>query len=597
MVNFSDPGKVSIPYEIRASLEHLRHMINGREQPRSEREDSIRNWVRTRDSKEKDALHSWAVAILEDRISRWDSLHEIIRNEDTERLVAVLVSSVLWSNFVREALTKFVLDSFHAIRKEKVGSPEVFGYVKSQTVSLALQAMLEAGMPSKEVENIASLLWELGPVGMPNFNLRIESDFTKLLIERRWCFPHLLWEIWRQNLQGRSLTHWLDTAEGSRELIRFWQVFSRTDAEPFFDLFELLHELQDKYRLSEWEERGKVERLRSILESKPDLLSQSLSLVLSAYGDQSSLVLTLITLGFNQDVFDSLKAIRDRRIGSALGDISRALIAELEGEISESQEKWISYWHRDFRRLLTPDFPRLVSVTWAQDARIELPIYAAFSQADERFSRWILANYALNEGKITRHLLDLLCEEGNSIKSTLLEWAKNRKQQLRIQLGVIDHEAYRREKRTRADLGLILEVNAHGMIQMKRACLIQAKKASIMGKSPRPKWTIDREQLEMLIDFGDGGLYWLYGLGPGILILPARLLRGILAESKADICTLAYSRIANAARPLASFLVYDFISGWIGEISQNKIDIASGEGDPGIGPDLVLRVSVTIGEG
>jgi hypothetical protein len=52
-----------------------------------------------------------------------------------------------------------------------------------------------------------------------------------------------------------------------------------------------------------------------------------------------------------------------------------------------------------------------------------------------------------------------------------------------------------------------------------------------------------------------------------------------------------------AARPLASFLVYDFISGWIGEISQNKIDIVSGEGDPGIGPDLILRVNVTIGEG
>jgi len=76
----------------------------------------------------------------------------------------------------------------------------------------------------------------------------------------------------------------------------------------------------------------------------------------------------------------------------------------------------------------------------------------------------------------------------------------------------------------------------------------------------------------------------------------ARLLDGMLAGKKADTCVVAYSKIANAARPLANFLVYDFMAGWIGEFSQNKIDEAMGRRDLGIGPVFILKVTVHLGE-
>lgn len=603
MVDFSDPRKTPIPspWDMKEFLEELHRLMNVSDRSgrkignHAEIARDVRDWIKDRSLKDKDTLHSWAIAVLEGRTSR-KYLERTYESELWEQRIAILLSGFLWSSFMLEALTKFTTDSFQAVRKERGGSRKIFGYGNAETVSSALQQMLEAGVPPDQVKSIASLLWEFGPTDIDNFHLQIRSEFSKLLIDRGWCFPHLLWEIWRQNLVVKGPTHWHDTDVGSTDLRGFWGVFSRADAEPFFDLFGLLHDLTNKSYMSDWEERGKTDRLKCLLESKPDLLPRALPLILSAYGNRSSLILTLLTLAYTKDVFDALKLIRNKRKESALGDISRALITELEGEIQEAQEKWISYWHRDFRRLLTPDFPRLVSATWAQDARAELPVYAAFSQADDRFSRWILTNYALNERGITRFLLDLLRDEGNAIESTLGAWARNRKRQFRIQLKVVEHEPYRREKRTGADIGLILEIRASRMMQAKRACLVQAKKATVIGKAPRPKWSVEREQLERLIGFGDGGLYWLYGLGPGVLVLPARLLGGMLAGSKADTCTIPYSKIATAARPLASFLVYDFISGWIGELSQDKISEALGEGNSGIGPDFILRVIVTVGE-
>lgn len=84
MVDFSDPGKRSIPYEIRPSLEHLRKLIDQWRGSQSKRHYHVRNWVKSRDFKEKHALHSWAVTILEDRLPKWDSLHDIFHGEAKE---------------------------------------------------------------------------------------------------------------------------------------------------------------------------------------------------------------------------------------------------------------------------------------------------------------------------------------------------------------------------------------------------------------------------------------------------------------------------------------------------------------------------------
>lgn len=536
----------------------------------------------------REKIHSWMVAVLEGRVP----INYKHNNFEKKQELAVLFSYSLWSQDVYDALQEFVIDSF---QKERL-SPKCgnYNWFSGRIESLAFRQMLRANVNSNELEHLASMLWELDSNNINNFRLDINGEFTHILVAQKWCFPHLLWEIWRQSLQRRGLHQWLDTNEELES--SFWNAFSRKDAIPFFDLYDLINKLaKSDYNESEWETYGELERLKSLLESHSNVLLRALPIMLVVHGNNSSLLLTLTTLGYTNDILKKLNDICELHRNSPLGDISQALISEIRGKPSESQEKWMAYKHNDIKCCLTPTFSQLYSRTWLSDVRAEVPICSVFSKTEENFNNWILNNYALNERVITRRLLDLLCEETKKAELMLNAWAREKKQRFNLQLKVVEHEPYRMEKRSGADIGLVLEINAYGLMESRRACIIQAKKQSVVNETPKPKWTIERTQLEKLINFGDGALYWLYGLGPGVLVVPARVIIGMLKGKKKS--SLNFSELVSSSHSITDFLVYDFIAGWIGEISPDKVDMALGEKTPGIGPDFILKIIITVGQG
>lgn len=133
-----------------------------------------------------------------------------------------------------------------------------------------------------------------------------------------------------------------------------------------------------------------------------------------------------------------------------------------------------------------------------------------------------------------------------------------------------------------------LEIESVEAIQVKKPERVQG------GNGWRDAWRIDVAQNQVLLDFSQTAVYWLFGKQGEVFVVPARLLRALIRGSKAESQgskTVGYNDIRSMIVPLEHFLIDLALGIWLGQSSPEKIAIARGEVD-GTKPRLIFEVSI-----
>lgn len=262
------------------------------------------------------------------------------------------------------------------------------------------------------------------------------------------------------------------------------------------------------------------------------------------------------------------------------------------------------------RDLLEPLEP-IAGHTWLNDLALEQAIYLNARQAEREFAVEYARAFARHESMITLRAMEIVAkslnEMGRRLHENMLRINSTRNQRDQWTLEWRDCTPYRQEKKTGADLGILLTVRIAKQFEWKKALLIQVKKMQ-EGKRKsgerfwRGSWLIERAQMETLNNQTDASFYWLMSpedFSPSQRILPASLTMGIVQQATSaniDKPTIGDGAVSRCSHSLAHFLLYDVISGWHGSSNNRLVGFASGDEFPGAPPEYLLRISIQKGK-
>lgn len=536
-------------------------------------------------------LRRWVIAVLHGGRPEPSTM---LHNE----WLALAYAPALWDSGVEEAVrtyAKSILQSAASAREPFATEYPSYGREEKQEVlrrvRTALERLLEAGTPRVDVEALFLHLWE----GNRSFHgsagtLDLNSEFVAFLLVRGLTLPLLALEAHRQGFANVLRAPAAEGVAKDFRIARFAGVADREAFTPLLELWEILDDLETRMRGQGLAVPGVMQRVAEFLERNRDLVMSAFPAVFSAYADNGSLLLTLATRLDGDDFRAELTNLAGRDIPWHVRDACVGLLAALAGGPLLLPADW---GHRLYPEPVVVGSGRAAG-TWIADPGAEALVTAAAARAVEEFGEWFQEQYATQEPGCTARLLTYLERHLRGAGEALRAWARNRGREFALEVTWIDHQPHRREKASGADFGLVLRVEAAAQLALTRGCLVQVKKTQVERETVRSGWVIEREQLELLSAFGDGGLYCLIAPSLPPLVIPARLVAGYIYGSGADKPTLS-AQAASGARPLADFLVHDFIGGWIGEVSPEKLAaVTPGEG-AGAGPAHLLDIRVRIG--
>ena len=221
--------------------------------------------------------------------------------------------------------------------------------------------------------------------------------------------------------------------------------------------------------------------------------------------------------------------------------------------------------------------------TWIGSNPIENTLLQAFSAADVQFSKLLQSEIHSHEEKLTDFFVSYLVSKAVEAQEVIRSWKKALADQpWEISVEHQDASGWR-GKEYSADLAFLLSISSKERMERKKAILVQTKKINVEVSESNisflDSWSVDFLQAERLSTITPFGYYFLYGPhynGTLTRVTPARSVIGIL-NAIGRRSRLPILHVLGASKPLAEFLVYDFIGCWIGDHSHKAIRIAEGE--------------------
>lgn len=243
--------------------------------------------------------------------------------------------------------------------------------------------------------------------------------------------------------------------------------------------------------------------------------------------------------------------------------------------------------------------------TWIDDPRVERIISGAIMKAEQRFCIEYPSAWGHEEERLVSRLLFYLEEELRTAEDKLKDLTVHGMgSPIKISLRYREttkHEEGQRTSTTAAhdvDVAFLLHAEEDGVVKADRACLLQVKKLSRVGREGpwESMLRIDSEQLDSLLQLSASTFYLF--LVPGFdqeecWVMPAHLVRSMLTAGMKG-SALQRSSAHRAHRSLSHWLTYDVIGLWMGDESKETRDRAEGN-HPGRVPRFVVDVIIRKG--
>lgn len=236
--------------------------------------------------------------------------------------------------------------------------------------------------------------------------------------------------------------------------------------------------------------------------------------------------------------------------------------------------------------------------TWIGSDPLENTLLEAFSAADVRFSKLLQSEIHSHEEKLTDLFVATLVGKAVEAQEVIRSWGTAfAYEPWEVSVGCRDAPGWR-EKEYSADLAFLLSISAKERMERKKALLVQTKKINVevseSAISFLDSWSVDFLQAERLSTITPFGYYFLYGPHYNrtcTRVIPVRSVIGIL-NAIGRRSRLPILHVLGASKPLAEFLVYDFIGCWIGDHSHKAIRIAEGEDNQAMAK-YTIRIDIT----
>lgn len=230
---------------------------------------------------------------------------------------------------------------------------------------------------------------------------------------------------------------------------------------------------------------------------------------------------------------------------------------------------------------------------------VENTLLEAFTQADVQFSKLLQSEIQSHEEKLTDLFVATLIGKASKAQEVIRSWGKHLAYEpWEVSFDCRDMGAFRREREYGTDMAFLLSISSRERMEQRKAILVQAKKINVelseSSISFLDSWSVDFLQAERLSSLTPFVYYFLYGPyynGTRTRVMPASSIIGIL-NAIGRRSKLPILHVLHASRPLAEFLVHDFIGCWVGDSSSRMIRVAEGE-DNQAGARYVVRVDIS----
>jgi len=239
--------------------------------------------------------------------------------------------------------------------------------------------------------------------------------------------------------------------------------------------------------------------------------------------------------------------------------------------------------------------------TWICSNAIENTLHEAFCQADIEFSTYLEQEVMSHEERLTGSFVTILCRKGSEVQKLVREWGNNLNiGPWYVSMRYRDVTPKKGEKTLGADMAFLLSVNIRDKMHNKKAILVQSKKINAqMGNSGiqfLASWPVKDTQARKLSSKTPFGYYFLYGPNfdnTRTRVISCNSVLGLLSASNRA-ASIPLAQTMSTSRSLADFLLYDFIGCWVGDETDEIIQIAEGE-HPKIGVRYIIDISISHG--
>jgi hypothetical protein len=204
-------------------------------------------------------------------------------------------------------------------------------------MALALEVMLASGVAEEKVVALAALPWEEDAIGCNSAHLEFTGGYARMLLRHRWHTAWIAWELYRQGLVARTSAGWIKTPPKYPDLSHVWSGVDWERTLDFLELYRLLDEADALSHTPGLRSSGALARVLGFLRDREQLFAATVPVILSGYGTNDSLLVTLFTRVEAAAVRAALTAIADHHTGG-LGNLAESLLRILCGGVLEVQE-------------------------------------------------------------------------------------------------------------------------------------------------------------------------------------------------------------------------------------------------------------------
>jgi hypothetical protein len=372
------------------------------------------------------------------------------------------------------------------------------------------------------------------------------------------------------------------------------------------DLRQIIeYEHEGRYK-HEGEIRGVLARLSERLVSWPEVWvvsARELVAQSQVLGSEAMTLLTLVCARY-PEVRDAVQALASVDPDRGVRDRAGGILARVAGAPLPGDE--LRRWLADSAARAfdgVPLFPHPLTQlarTWLGSTDVEDTMARALRQAMNRFSEAARQQGAAGEEIMTGVLL---AELTAAFRDTSLRLEAGGRAHLGRVISVSQRPVRKVEEKTwGCDIALLLKATITPSVVLRLAELVQVKKSEAFGapqSGATERWRIDVPQLLSLLDWSESACYWLILSSGELVCVTARWLYGLVqghdaVEQKS--VTIGYNEIRHTGISIEQFLPELFMGTWVGAVSENVLQFASGE-NSNIAPRHILEITVGIAQG
>ncbi|MFD3400091.1 hypothetical protein ACFWUU_05430 [Kribbella sp. NPDC058693] len=386
------------------------------------------------------------------------------------------------------------------------------------------------------------------------------------------------------------------TSDRSEYEVRADQII-RAQADPW-----LVEVWQQLYLLMQLEFTDRIEldgvrgRLTELASSQAAAWMELLPWILSLDGSAQGFVgdLTQELLFTHPDLIDRVRRY-ETHLYAKVALRATGLVQRSKGVGAGDWAVEVAAARLDGRRDVYPRPLAAPAATWLADPDLEEIIRGAAGVAISEFRPIAESQGGAEEEGLTSALLASLRTAFKEVARTLQVTTNRRTTApgVRLSQRVVSKKE---ESRLRADVCVLVSVELAGDLKIRFGDLVQVKKSGLFANrgAHHETWRIDVQQLRELLKLSGTAVYWLIRSDGDVLVVPGKVLLGIVAETaqpEATSRTIRYSEIRHAAVGLGSYLCDLLMGMWLGTADSAMICTLDGT-DALTSPLAILEVAV-----